>query len=343
MWIKAEQLKASLNKGLQPIYFLSGDEPLQLGEAADLVRQAARKQGYLSREVLTVEGQFSWLEFSMAANSLSIFAEKKIIDLRIPNSKVGAEGSKALVQYCQDIPADTLLLITVGKIDKSAKKSKWVTNLESQGIALQIWPLEGAALLAWLQQRLMNRGLRVDKQGLALIAARVEGNLLAAAQEVEKLYSLYGECELSFTQLNDVVMDCSRYDVFNLVDAALSGRVPRVMKILTGLEAEGIAAPIVLWGLAREARNLMHIKRALAAGENSRTVFMKYQVWDKRQKLVEHVLKKLSNHDLMAILVMAAKTDRQIKGLEKGSSWQSLLEMSVALAGKNKLIPALLR
>jgi len=335
VWLKAEQLPAALAKKLAPIYFLSGDEPLQLGEAADSVRKAAKVAGYDSREVLTVDASFSWADFLQAADSMSIFSEKKIIDLRMPACKPGAEGSKALVSYCERLPEDTLLLISAGKLERAAKKAKWMMALEKYGVAVQVWPVEGAALVQWLQQRLQRRGLLVERAGVAIIAARVEGNLLAAAQEIEKLYVLYGQGAVSEVQIQEAVADGSRYDVFNLVDAALSGRVERVLKILSGLQHEGIAAPIVLWALAREMRNLIHIKRQLDAGQAQKSVFMRYQVWDNRQKLVNHALAKLKQKNLMRGLLVAAQADRQIKGAQQGDCWESLLQIALVLAGKD--------
>ena len=339
MWLKAEQLPAALAKKLAPIYFLSGDEPLQLGEAADAVRQAAKMASYDSREVLTVDASFSWADFLQATDSMSIFSEKKVIDLRMPTCKPGAEGSKALVNYCERLPEDTLLLISAGKLEKSAKKSKWMTALEKHGVAVQVWPLDGSALMQWLQQRLQRRGLLVERTGVAIIAACVEGNLLAAAQEIEKLYVLYGQGSISDTQVQEAVADGSRYDVFNLVDAALSGRIERVLKILSGLQHEGIAAPIVLWALAREVRNLIHIKRKVEAGQAKNTVFMQYQVWGDRQKLVNHALAKLKQKNLRTGLLIAAQADRQIKGAQQGDYWESLLQIALMLTGKDINVP----
>ncbi len=332
MWLKTEQLASAIARKLEPIYFLSGDEPLQLGEAADVVRQAAKKAGYENRELLTVDTRFAWSDFLQAVDSMSIFSEKKIIDLRIPTGKPGTEGSKAFVHYCSRLPEDTLLLITAAKLEKSAKKSKWVSTLEKHGVAIQVWSLSGADLLNWIQQRMQKKGLIADRPGLRVIASRVEGNLLAAAQEVEKLYVLYGQGQLSEQQIEEAVVDVARYDVFNLVDASLSGRVDRVLKILRGLQHEGIAAPIVLWALTREVRNLIYIKQKLAAGHPRNSVFMQHQVWDKRQQLVTKAINKLAAQDLMQMLLIAAKADRQMKGQQAGDSWESLLEISLMLA-----------
>jgi len=336
MWLKAEQLPSALARNLAPIYLVSGDEPLQLGEAADAIRLAAKKAGYENRELFTVDAHFSWLDFLQAADSISIFSDKKIIDLRLPSGKPGMEGSKALVKYCDRLPEDTLLLITAGKLDKSAKKSKWVTTLEKHGVAIQVWPIEGAGLVQWIQQRLQRRGLSTNKQGQGLIASRVEGNLLAANQEIEKLYVLYGQGVLTEQQIQGVVADASRYDVFNLVTAALSGRVERINKILLGVRHEGIAAPVVLWALTREIRVLIGIQQQLQEGLARSSVFMKHQVWDdKRQKLISHALTRLTRQCLMNALLLAAKTDRQIKGEQEGDCWESLLKICLMLAGKN--------
>lgn len=337
MWLKATQLDSDLKRQLLPVYFISGDEPLQLGEAADAVRQAAKTKGYESRELFTMDAHFSWPDFLQAADSMSIFADKKVIDLRLPSGKPGIEGSKALVNYCQRLPEDTVLLISAGKLEKSAKKTKWVTTLEKHGIAIQVWPLEGADFLQWLEQRLQRKGLSTDKQGLKLIASRVEGNLLAATQEIEKLYVLFGQGVLTVEQIRVVLVDASRYDVFNLVDAALSGRVDRVTKILAAVKQEGVVAPVVLWALSREIRSLINIQQQLDAGQPQNSVFMKHQVWDNRKKLVSHALNKLNQKALMSSLLVAAKADRQMKGQEEGDCWQSLLQICLILARQNNV------
>lgn len=335
MWLKADQLPTALARNLAPIYLVSGDEPLQLGEAADAIRLAAKNAGYENRELFTVDAHFSWPDFLQAADAMSIFSDKKIIDLRLPSGKPGMEGSKALVKYCDRLPEDTLLLITAGKLEKSAKKSKWVTTLEKHGIAIQVWSLDGSDLVQWIQQRLQRRGLSTNKQGLGLIASRVEGNLLAANQEIEKLYVLYGQGPLTEQQIQEVVADASRYDVFNLVTAALSGRVERINKILIGIRHEGIAAPIVLWALTREIRSLISIQQQKKEGQPLNRVFSKNHIWDdKRKKLIADALTKLTRQQLLNVLLLAAKTDRQIKGEQKGDCWESLLGISLMLAGK---------
>ena len=332
MRIKPEQLSAVLQKGLMPVYFITGDEPLQLGEMADAVRKAAKKAGFENREILSAETGFEWNQLAFSADSLSIFADKKIIDLRLPSGTPGTDGAKALISYCEHLPEDTLLLITAGKVASSALKTRWLEALDKVGVVIQVWPLEGQDLIRWLQQRMQQRGLNAETDGLRILASRIEGNLLAAAQEIEKLYVLYGTGNLSNQHIFDVVADSSRYDVFKLMDSVLSASVNRIFKVLSGLRSEGIAAPIVLWALTREARGLIKIKLALAQGQNRETVFKNNQIWDKRKQLVSSALNRLSESDLNSILVLSAKADRQIKGQQQGDAWETLLSICLMFA-----------
>ena len=338
MRIKPEQLTGVLQKGLMPVYFITGDEPLQLGELADEIRKAARKNGYDNREIVSVETGFEWNQLAFMADSLSIFADKKIIDLRLPSGTPGLEGSKALIDYCDRISEDTILLITAGKIDSKALKSRWVETLDKQGLVIQVWPLEGQDLIRWIQNRMQRRGLVVQLDGIQLLAARIEGNLLAAAQEIEKLYVLYGAGSLSVQQINDVVADSSRYDVFKLMDTVLSANVSRIIKVLSGLRSEGTAAPIVLWALTRDARLLIKLKLAMAQGQHQDTLFKNNNIWDKRKLLINQALKRLSDRDLNHILVASAIADRQIKGQQAGDAWESLLEICLKFASSHSMV-----
>ncbi len=332
MRLKPEQIAAALHKGLAPIYFISGDEPLQLGELADSVRAAARAAGYDTREVLVADAGFSWHELIESAGALSIFADKKIIDLRLPTGTPGAEGAKALISYCERPPEDTLLLITAAKLAGASLKARWFQALDKAGCVIQVWPLEGQDLMRWLQQRMQQRGLQTDTAGIKILASRIEGNLLAAAQEIEKLYVLYGVGQLSQQQIFEVVADSSRFDVFKLMDSVLSARVDRILKILSSLQAEGVAAPVVLWALTREARVLIRIKRALSSGQNKALTFKNNQIWAQRQQLVSDALHRLDEDDLNQILVLSAKADRQIKGRQPGEPWETLLAVCLMFA-----------
>ena len=325
MRLRADQLENALQKELANIYFISGDEPLQLGETADAVRRVARKAGYGNREILSVEKGFTWHQLGQAADSLSIFSERKLIDLRIPEGKPGTEGGKALTAYCENPPEDTVLLITSGKVAKSAQKARWFQSLDKEGVVIQVWPMEGRDLLQWLQRRFQSLSMQVDQEGISILAARIEGNLLAGAQEVDKLYVLYGAGRLGSQEIRDAVADSSRYDVFKLVDSVLSGKIDRTIKVLQGLKGEGIAEPVILWALAREARILLTIKALLGQGENRESVFKKNQIWDKRKPLVNGALNRLTRKDLEQVLLLSAKADRQIKGRQAGDPWETLL------------------
>jgi DNA polymerase-3 subunit delta len=332
MRIKPEQLGAALKKSLAPVYFISGDEPLQLGEIADAIRKAAKKAGFANREILSAETGFEWNQLAFTADSYSLFADKKIIDLRLPSGTPGIEGSKALIAYCERLPEDTILLVTAGKIASSALKTKWLEALDKKGVVIQVWPLEGSDLIYWLQQRAEQRGLHIETEGLRILASRIEGNLLAAAQEIEKLYVLYGAANLSRQQISEAVADSSRYDVFKLMDSVLAASVGRILKILSGLRSEGVATPIVLWALTREARVLIKMKLAISQGQNREVVFKNNQIWDKRKQRVSNALSRLSDSDLNNILVLSAKADRQIKGQESGDAWETLLALCLLFA-----------
>ncbi len=332
MRLKPEQLTPELQKNLGAVYLFSGDEPLQILELADCVRHAAKQAGFLQREIFSTDTGFEWSELTTAASSLSIFGDKKVLDVRVPNANFGNDGAKTLTSYCERLPVDTVLLITTGKLASASLKTRWFEAVDKVGITIQVRPLEGDELMQWLQNRLQQRGLATDREGLTLLAARVEGNLLAGAQEIEKLYVLYGASQLSSAQISDVVADSSRYDVFKLSDAILAANVNRIFKVLAGLQSEGIAAPVVLWALMREARTLCKIKIALVDGQHKDSVFRNNQIWDKRVALVDKALKRLSHDKLFEILTLSAKADRQAKGQESGDVWETILAVCLLFA-----------
>lgn len=329
MRLKPEQLKAGLQKSLLPVYFISGDEPLQLGEAADLVRVAVRQAGYSVREVISVDQGNEWPQLAVEADSLSIFAEKKLIDLRLPSAKPGSDGSKTLIAYCQNLPTDTVLLITAGKLDSASQKTQWFQAIEKVGVIVQVWPLQGQELLHWLQRRAEIKAMRLDSDAAKILAARIEGNLLAAAQEIEKLFVLHGPSAISRGMIENAVADSARFDVFKLTDALLVGKLNRVVKILNGLKAEGVAAPVVLWALSREARALINLKLELKQGAHQEAVFKKHQIWDKRKHAMHEALQRLSITQMQSLLLTSAKADQQIKGQLVGDGWDSLFEICI--------------
>lgn len=333
MRLRIDQFAASLKNRLAPVYLLSGDEPLQLSEAADQLRKAAKEAGYHERELLQVDAKFDWAEFRQAADSLSLFSERKLIDLRMPTGKPGKEGARVLKEYCADLPGETILMITTGKLTPASQKSVWFKALEKSGTVIQVWPLEGDALIKWLHQRMLSRGLQADRSGLKLLAERVEGNLLAAAQEVDKLYVLHGEGRIDSERILDLVSRNARFNVFALTDAVLAGNGKRIGVVMEGLRQEAIVPSIILWALAREARLLLQLAWLKERRQPLDSVYQKERVWNQRKTLLATALQRLKYRELQSVIKLGAKTDRMIKGQEAGEVWDSLMQMAMRLAG----------
>lgn len=330
MPIGLHQLLHRLHQGLVPIYLLSGDEPLQLGEGAQWVRQRAREAGYTEREVMEQGADFDWGQLATAAGSLSLFAERRLIELRLSTSKIGSDGSQAICALCQDLAPDTLFLILSPRLDRSQLGSAWVSAIDRAGLVVQVWPVEGAALIPWLEQRMRAVGLQPDRGAAELLAERVEGNLLAAAQEVEKLALLHGEGPISLEQVARQSVDSARFDVFDLTDAALAGAIDRVPRILEGLRGEGTAAAVVLWALARELRTLAQMaqdpRRGIAPPSGA-------YLSEKRRAAYRSALQRHPRPRILAFLGRCAHIDLEIKGQAAGDEWDALLRLVTELAG----------
>jgi len=337
MRLRFDQLANHLKATLAPAYLLSGDEPLQMNEGADAIRAAARAAGYGSRRVLEADAHFDWRQLTHEAENLSLFADRKVVDLRIPTGKPGREGSTALAAWCQDPPPDTLLLVTLPKLDKSQLKSKWFKALDTLGVVVQIWPITGKALVNWLEQRLRQAGFQPEAEVARLLAERTEGNLLAARQEIEKLRLLHPPGPLTQEKLVQTIADSARYDVFTLVDAALEGDPRRCLRILAGLRGEGVAPPVVLWALAREVRSLATLKRAREKGTPLAQVLRQGGVWKSRQALVSRGLERLDAARWRALLGQCQTADALIKGVEVGDPWLQLERILLVMAGAGTL------
>ncbi|MDH5784796.1 MAG: DNA polymerase III subunit delta [Chromatiales bacterium] len=333
MKLRFEQLPNHLQQGLQPIYFLSGDEPLQLGEAADAIRAAARAQGFAEREVMHVEAGFDWNTLAAASNTLSLFAEQRLIDLRLPSGKPGKEGGAALADYAANPPPDTVLLISSGKLDKNAAKAKWFKALESTGVTLQVWPVEPAQLPGWVTQRMRSRGMNASPEAAQLLAERVEGNLLAAAQEVEKLLLLYGDSAIDADQVEQGVADSARYDIFELVDTALLGDTARVARVMEGLRGEGVEPILILWALVREIRAMEEMAWEVEHGQSVEAVMKSRWVWQKRIPAVRAGLRRHNQRRWSQLLRRAVRIDRMVKGAEPGNPRDELLQLALLMAG----------
>lgn len=325
MQVKADQLAAHLARGLRPLYTIHGDEALLAQEAADLIRQRARAAGYTERKVYTVSGaHYDWSAVQAAAQSMSLFADRQLIEIRIPSGKPGKDGSDALQRYCDHLAAhpsdDVLTLVLLPKLDGQQQKSGWFAALEAQGVVLRVDPVERRALPAWIAQRLAAHGQRVPdgeegQRALAYFADRVEGNLLAAHQEVQKLALLHPPGVLGFEQIEQAVLDVARYDVAKLAEAVLAGQVGRALRMLDALEAEGESAVYVHWTLAEDIRALHRVKDAMAHGKPLPMALRESRVWGVRERLFERVVPLLPDHALAAMVEAAQVCDGLVKGL----------------------------
>ncbi len=331
MQLKPAQLAQHLSQSLASSYLISGDEPLILQECSDAIRRAAREAGCMERQCITINHKDDWRELGHAAGSLSLFAERKLIEIQLPSGKPGAEGSKALLEYFEGGAEDVLLVVS-GRIDKQSQKSKWYTALDKAGVVIPVWPVSAAELPQWLQTRMQSAGLQVDKEAIALLAERLEGNLLAAAQEVEKLKLLHGETPITASLVSDTVSDNARYDAFRLVDVALSGDARAAVRTLRGLRAEAVQPPVLLWALAREVRLLADLKRQITAGASAMSALNQRGVWRNRQALVQKALNRLTGRDLAQLQALTFRVDGASKGFLSGSAWDVLERLVVIMA-----------
>jgi DNA polymerase III subunit delta len=344
MQLALPQLQAHLQKGLRSLYTLHGDEALLVQEAADAIRAAARQQGYTERSVHVVSGaHFDWSEVLAAGGSMSLFAERQILEIRVPTGKPGKEGSPMIQQLAQSAEGNdsTLTLFILPRLDSPTKKGAWFGALEQFGVSLQIDSLERAQLPQWIAQRLklQNQSVASGQDGqncLQFFADRVEGNLLAAHQEIQKLSLLYPAGELTHAQVESAVMNVARYDVFKLSEAVLAGQVARVQRMLDGLQAEGEAAVLVHYTLAEDIRALKRVKDAMAEGRPLPMALREQRIWGVREKLFERVLPKLSTARLAQLLKNAHQVDGIVKGLKVADwptdPWQALQRLALRVS-----------
>lgn len=333
MRIATEQLEQHLARGIQPLYAVFGDEALLALEAGDRIRATARAQGYGEREVLIVEPGFSWPELAMTGNSQSLFASQKLLELRIPNGKPGTEGSAALQAYAGRLPPDTVTLVQLPGIDWRAQKSGWFEALEHAGVCVEARVVTRKALPQWLAGRLKAQKQEADSDTLSFIADRVEGNLIAAYQEVQKLALLFPPGTITFEQVRDAVLDVARYDVFNLGEAMLEGDPQRLSRMLDGLKGEGAAPPLALWALTEEIRRIGRIVGGAAAGKPVEGLIRDARIFGAAHKsLMQQRWQRYSMPQVRDALRHAACVDRMIKGLVKGDVWDELLQLALRFA-----------
>jgi len=340
MKIRPEQLKSHLLKELLPVYVVSGDEPLLAQESADAVRHEARKQGFSGRKVFHGDGNFDWGNLHNEANALSLFAEKKIIEVKIANGKPGDKGSKALCELCANPNPDNLLLIILPKLERGAQNSKWMKTLESLGAHIQVWPITGDQLPRWIKQRLLQSDINANQEAAEILAERVEGNLLAAVQEIEKLKLLATDGNVDAIKMSSVVADSARYNIFEFVDKILIGDAQSAARSLRGLHSEGTDAIPLLWAITRELRILVKASEQVSNGEQRDLALKNAGVWEKRLPLLRKALQRCSAAHLRMLLYQAGAIDRGIKGMRKADVWDEITTLVLSFAGSQTLKPS---
>lgn len=343
MQLKPGQLPQHLkNKGLAPIYCLSGDEPLQMLETADLIRDTARTQGFEERVVMVVEKDFDWGCLREIGANLSLFAHRRLLELRLGDQKPGREGGAALAEYIQSPDPDAVLLITISKLEKQAQQSAWYGAIEAAGVTLRIWPVETADLPRWIIDRGRQYGLSIDEEAAGYLADRIEGNLLAARQELEKLRLLADKPEIGLEDLVSAVTDSARYDVFAMINEAFTGQAERSLRMLRGLRQEG-AEPLAIHGaLLWKLRQVVQIAAAETDGLNRGQAFSKYRIWQQHQKPIGATIDRLGAGRIARFLSEALRIERVMKGAVRDDPWNQLENLVLRLAGLRikPLLPA---
>lgn len=330
MRITTEQLQQHLAGELKTLYTVFGDETLLALEASDRIRARARAEGYTERVVLTADSGFRWNELAFAGSSQSLFATRRVLELRIPTGKPGSDGSEALQRYCDGLPPDTITLLVLPGVDWRAQKAAWFDALERTGVVIEAKPVPRRALPAWLAGRLRAQGQEADQETLEFIADRVEGNLLAAHQEVQKLALLFPAGAIGHEQAREAVLDVTRYDVFNLGEAMLAGDVLHLARMIDGLKGEGVAPPLVLWAIAEEIRAIGRVLDAIGAGRTPPQLWREARVWgSSHQGLMQQHCRRFTKEQVETALAHAARADRMVKGLIRGDVWDELLQLAL--------------
>lgn len=329
MRVAAEQIKLHLQRGLESLYTIYGDEPLLALEAADSIRAAAKQAGFAEREILTADGGFDWQRLTMSSRSPSLFADKKLIDLRVPSGKPGVEGAQAIEAFCSAVGPELLGLVQLPKLDRQAQGSKWFGALAHRGIVVSAKAVERGQLPQWLARRLAAQKQSADPDTLQFISDRVEGNLLAAFQEVQKLALLFPPGKLSFEDAKQSVLEVARFDVFKLSEAILSGDATRLARIVEGLRGEGVPPLLVLWAVSEDVRALLKIVSGMEQGRTFPQLFRDVRVWGARQDLMQAAAKRTRKSMLEDALLHCARLDRMIKGLGSGQIWDEFLNLGL--------------
>jgi DNA polymerase-3 subunit delta len=330
--IRANQLSSHLKKSLAPCYLVTGDEHLLVSEALDAIRDAARARGFGNRELHVATTGFDWNQLTASTGNLSLFAEQRIVELRLPTGKPGRSGGQAIVDLAEQAGPELLFIVTGPKLDRGSANSKWAKTLDKKGVSLPVWPITVRELPGWIANRMRQAGLQPDRDAVAMIADRVEGNLLAAGQEIEKLRLLLGEGKVTVQDVSAAVANSSRYDVYGLADAAMAGDAPRAVKILGGLRAEGVEPVIVMWALTRELRTLATLDDAVRQGTDLGNAMQAARVWNNRQGLTRSCIARHQHGDFHRMLKASGRADAAAKGQRYGDPWQMAADIVIGMA-----------
>ena len=333
MKISGDNLASQLTRGLGPIYLVSGDEPLLVNEAADAIRARARKDGFTERDLHVVERGFDWDGLMTESRSMSLFAQRKIIEIRMTNPTPGEQGGEAIVDLATQPSPDNLVLIITGKLDGRTQNSKWVSAIEKHGLLVQIWPIDLQRLPAWIQTRLSKHKLNADPAAASLLAERVEGNLLAAHQEVEKLALLLPAGTLTAETVLEAVADSARFDVLQVGEAAMRGQTARALRIIEGLRGEGIDATLVLWGVNKDLQWIARAQYLMSTGQSADSAMNAIYVWRPRQAAMKQALARLSAGVVRGLILDAERVDRSIKGAMRNDPWVELEGLVARMSG----------
>mgnify|MGYP001414503905 FL=1 len=339
MKIKSHQLKSALSKELKSTYVVSGDELLLSLEASDTIRSFAYEKGYQERTVYDVDGRFDWNQIYTNVNTLSLFETKKILELRLVRGKLNDHGSKTLAEVCKLLGNDHLLLIVSPKLDRSEQSSLWLKTLTAYGAHIEIARIKGDEVTSWIAQRLKNRNIQISHDKIQIIADRVEGNLLAAAQEIEKLELLALGNNADQLAISTIVTDSTRYDVFDLINKMLSGDTRSTGRILRGLQAEGTQPLPLLWAVLNDLRKLIKASQLVADGSSANNALIQAGVWRSSLAPMRLVLKRCSPAHLRMLFYQAAAIDRGVKGLREANVWDELTTLILSLSGSQILRP----
>ena len=333
MKISGDNLAASLARQLQTIYLVSGDEPLLVNEAADAVRAAARSKGFTERELHFVERGFDWQGLIADSRSMSLFAQRKLIEIRMANAAPGEQGADAIVELAEQPSPDNLVLIMAAKLDGRTQGSRWVSAVEKRGVLVQVWPIDLPRLPAWIRERLGRHKLQADTAAAALLAERVEGNLLAAHQEIEKLALLLPPGPITAETVVDAVADSARFDVLQLGEAAMRGQTARALRILEGLHGEDVEPTLVLWAVNKDLQWMARARNLMRRGQSAESAMNALYVWRPRQAAMGQALARVNMVTLRNLILDAERVDRSIKGVIKADPWLELERLVARLCG----------